>query len=190
VAHFGPHIAALGLKLDELLEGPTREVWKKRYQEYVDAGVPELLARMVAGTSHLYTLLPIIEASDVTGQNAADVAKVYFAVGSSLDVTWYLQQISALPVENNWQALAREAFRDDIDWQQRAITVSVLQMPNGPVDVEERLNLWLEQHLPMVERWRAMLVELRAATGNDYAMYAVANRELLDLAMSGQSAVV
>nr|GEX69760.1 hypothetical protein [Tanacetum cinerariifolium] len=102
VAHFGPHIAALGLKLDELLEGPTREVWQTRYQEYVAAGVPELLARMVAGTSHLYTLLPIIEASDVTGQNAADVAK----------------------------ALAREAFRDDIDWQQRAITVSVLQMPN------------------------------------------------------------
>ena len=26
-----------------------------------------------------------------------------------------------------------------------------------------------------------------AATGNDYAMYAVANRELLDLALSGQS---
>jgi glutamate dehydrogenase len=39
----------------------------------------------------------------------------------------------------------------------------------------------------MVERWRAMLVDLRAATGNDYAMYAVANRELLDLAMSGQA---
>ncbi|MDY7565695.1 NAD-glutamate dehydrogenase [Pseudomonas sp. RTC3] len=190
VAHFGPHIAALGLKLDELLEGPTREVWQARYQTYVEAGVPELLARMVAGTSHLYTLLPIIEASDVTGQNAADVAKAYFAVGSALDVTWYLQQISNLPVENNWQALAREAFRDDIDWQQRAITVSVLQMPDAPADVEARLTLWLEQHLPMVERWRAMLVELRAASGTDYAMYAVANRELLDLAMSGQAVVV
>jgi glutamate dehydrogenase len=190
VAHFGPHLAALGLKLDELLEGPPREVWQARYQEYVEAGVPELLARMVAGTTHLYTLLPIIEASDVTGQNAADVAKVYFALGSSLDITWYLQQISALPVENNWQALAREAFRDDVDWQQRAITVSVLQMPNGPENVEERLSLWLEQHSAMVERWHAMLVELRAASGNDYAMYAVANRELLDLAMSGQTAVV
>jgi len=105
-------------------------------------------------------------------------------------VTWYLQQISNLPVENNWQALAREAFRDDIDWQQRAITVSVLQMPDAPEDIEARLALWLEQHLPMVERWRAMLVELRAASGTDYAMYAVANRELLDLAMSGQAVVV
>ena len=189
VAHFGPHLAALGLKLDELLEGPTREGWQSRYQAYVAAGVPELLARMVAGTTHLYTLLPIIEASDVTGQNAADVAKAYFAVGSALDITWYLQQISALPVENNWQALAREAFRDDVDWQQRAITISVLQQGDGSQDVETRLELWMEQHEGMIERWRAMLVELRAASGTDYAMYAVANRELLDLALSGQAVV-
>ncbi|MFU1921724.1 hypothetical protein ACM6PT_32030, partial [Klebsiella pneumoniae] len=53
-------------------------------------------------------LLPIIEASDVTGQDTAEVAKAYFAVGSALDLTWYLQQITNLPVENNWQALARE----------------------------------------------------------------------------------
>ncbi|WP_283190804.1 NAD-glutamate dehydrogenase [Pseudomonas sp. PMCC200344] len=189
VAHFGPHLAALGLKLDELLEGPTREGWQTRYQAYVAAGVPELLARMVAGTTHLYTLLPIIEASDVTGQNAADVAKAYFAVGSALDITWYLQQISALPVENNWQALAREAFRDDVDWQQRAITISVLQQGDGTQDVETRLELWMEEHEGMIERWRAMLVEIRAASGTDYAMYAVANRELLDLALSGQAVV-
>ncbi|MEJ8866523.1 NAD-glutamate dehydrogenase [Pseudomonas jessenii] len=189
VAHFGPHLAALGLKLDELLSGEIRETWQTRYQAYVEAGVPELLARMVAGTTHLYTLLPIIEASDVTGQDPADVAKAYFAVGSALDITWYLQQISALPVENNWQALAREAFRDDVDWQQRAITISVLQQGDGSQEVETRLDLWMQQHEGMIERWRAMLVEIRAASGTDYAMYAVANRELLDLALSGQAVV-
>ena len=188
VAHFGPKIAALGLKLDELLEGPTRERWMTRYQSFVEAGVPELLARMVAGTSHLYTLLPIIEASDVTGQDPAEVAKAFFAVGSNLDLTWYLQEISNLSVENNWQALAREAFRDDIDLQQRGITISVLQMQNAPQDMDERVRLWIKQHKTMVVRWRAMLDELRAATGTDYAMYAVANRELVDLAMSGQAA--
>ncbi|HYQ49503.1 MAG TPA: NAD-glutamate dehydrogenase domain-containing protein, partial [Pseudomonas sp.] len=189
-AHFGPKIAQLGLKLDELLEGPTRERWMVRYQSFVDAGVPELLARMVAGTSHLYTLLPIIEAADVTGHDPAQVAKAFFAVGSSLDLTWYLQEISNLPVENNWQALAREAFRDDIDLQQRAITISVLQMADAPEDMDARVALWAEQHRVMVERWRAMLDDLRNATGTDYAMYAVANRELVDLAMSGQAAVV
>ncbi|VVP67277.1 NAD-specific glutamate dehydrogenase [Pseudomonas fluorescens] len=190
VAHFGPKIAQLGLKLDELLEGPTRDRWQTRYQGFVQSGVPELLARMVAGTTHLYTLLPIIEASDVTGQDPAQVAKAFFAVGSALDLAWYLQEISNLPVENNWQALAREAFRDDIDLQQRAITISVLQMADAPDDMDARVALWLEQHRVMVERWRAMLDDLRNATGTDYAMYAVANRELVDLALSGQVVVV
>ncbi|MGG1968250.1 NAD-glutamate dehydrogenase, partial [Pseudomonas aeruginosa] len=116
VAHFGPRIAALGLKLNELLEGADPRA--------VAGALPDLRRRRRAGTagthggrsSHLYTLLPIIEASDVTGQDTAEVAKAYFAVGSALDLTWYLQQITNLPVENNWQALAREAFRDDLDW--------------------------------------------------------------------------
>jgi glutamate dehydrogenase len=189
VTHFQPRVEALAGRLDELLEGPSREQWLARYQAYVEAGAPEDLARVVAGTSHLYTLLPIIEASDVTGKDTAEVAAAYFAVGGALDLSWYLQQITSLPVENNWQALAREAFRDDLDWQQRAITVSVLQLNDGPVEIEERVAFWLDQHRALVERWKAMLVELRAATATDYAMYAVANRELMDLAQSGQHGV-
>ncbi|MDT4825973.1 NAD-specific glutamate dehydrogenase [compost metagenome] len=189
VNHFQPRVEALAGRLDELLEGPSREQWLARYQAYVEAGAPEDLARVVAGTSHLYTLLPIIEASDVTGKDTAEVAAAYFAVGGALDLSWYLQQITSLPVENNWQALAREAFRDDLDWQQRAITISVLQLNDGPAEIEERVHFWLDQHRALVERWKAMLVELRAATTTDYAMYAVANRELMDLAQSGQHGV-
>ncbi|WP_339524763.1 NAD-glutamate dehydrogenase [Pseudomonas sp. EA_35y_Pfl2_R111] len=184
VGHFAPRVEALALSLDELLEGPAREQWLARFQAYVEAGVPEVLARVVAGTSHLYTLLPIIEASDVTGQEPAQVAAAYFTIGDSLELSWYLQQITSLPVENNWQALAREAFRDDLDWQQRAITVSVLQMAEGPTDIEGRVGVWLDQHRRLVDRWKLMLGELRAATATDYAMYAVANRELMDLAQS------
>ncbi|OYT95100.1 MAG: NAD-glutamate dehydrogenase, partial [Pseudomonas sp. PGPPP3] len=189
VAHFAPRVEALAGRLDELLDGPVREQWLARFQGYVEAGTPEALARVVAGTSHLYTLLPIIEASDVTGQDPARVASAYFAVGGALDLTWYLQQITSLPVDNNWQGLAREAFRDDLDWQQRAITVSLLQMVDAPEDIEARTALWLEQHAHLVARWRAMLAELRAATSVDYAMYAVAGRELFDLAQSSQHGV-
>jgi glutamate dehydrogenase len=189
VAHFAPRIESLAMSLDELLEGPAREQWLARFQSYVEAGVPEVLARMVAGTSHLYTLLPIIEASDVTAQEPARVAASYFAVGGALELSWYLQQITSLSVESNWQALAREAFRDDLDWQQLAITVSVLQMVEGPAEIDARVVVWLDQHRRLVDRWKAMLGDLRAATGSDYAMYAVANRELMDLAQSAQRGV-
>lgn len=182
VAHFGPRVAALALKLDSLLHGGTRELWQTRYQRYTEAGVPELLARLIAGTSHLYTLLPILEAADETGQSPAQVAAAYFAVGGALELPWYLQQLTALPVESNWQALAREGFRDDLDLQQRAITVSVLQMSGGPEELDARVDTWLAQRQYQVERWRTMLAELRTASGEDYTMYTVASRELQDLA--------
>lgn len=183
VGHFGPRVAALGLKLDTLLQGGTRELWQARYERYTEAGVPELLARMVAGTHHLYTLLPILEAADETGRLPTEVAAAYFAVGGALELPWYLQQLTALPVENNWQALARESFRDDLDSQQRAITVSVLQMDGAPEDIDALVQSWLAQRQYQVERWRKMLAELRSASSVDYAMYAVAGRELQDLAL-------
>ena len=185
VAHFAPKIYELANQLDDLLDGPARAQWVAGYEAYISAGVPDELARVVAGASHLYTLLPIIEAADVTGQAATTVAETYLTLGHRLDLSWYLQQINSLQVENNWQALALEAFRDDLDWQQRAMTVSVLQMQDASPDVEQRIAAWLKHNDVAVARWRSMLVELRAATGADYAMYAVANRELVDLAQSG-----
>ncbi|GGH91449.1 NAD-glutamate dehydrogenase [Pseudomonas fluvialis] len=184
VAHFAPRVAELAGSLDQLLEGPAREQWLARFQSYVEAGVAEPLARLVAGTNHLYTLLPIIEAADVCGRTPQEVASVYFAVGGALELSWYLQQVTNLPVENTWQALAREAFRDDLDWQQRAITVAVLQCEEPCAELEQRLASWLQQHQPLVQRWLAMLAELRAASSVDYAMYTVASRELMDLAQS------
>ncbi len=184
VAHFGPRVAALGLRLDELLEGTACEQWQGRYRGYVEAGVPELLARMVAGTSHLYTLLPIVEAADQTGQPDDAVAAAYFAVGGALELNWYLQQITNLTVENNWQALARETFRDDLDAQQRAITVSVLGQSHVPANLEERMAHWLSLRPRLVARWQEMLASLGSAATGDYAMHAVASRELQDLAQS------
>jgi glutamate dehydrogenase len=188
VGHLAPRVKSLALRLDELLEGPARAQWMARYQRYTEAGVSELLARVIAGTSHLYTLLPIIESADLSGREPTEVAAAHFAVVEALDLSWYLQQINALSVENHWQALAREAFRDDLDAHQRAITVAVLKQAGGPEAIEARVNLWLEQNRRLVGRWKGMLAELRAASGSDYAMYAVANRELADLTQSEPSA--
>ncbi len=188
VEHFGPRVEALYTRLGELLEGSAHAQWQTRYEQYIEAGIPEELARVVAGTSHLYTLLPIIEAADVTGQPLEQVATTYFSVGGALDLPWYLQQLTSLPVGSNWQALAREAFRDDLDLQQRAITVSVLQMGDHQGAPKERVALWMAQREEQVERWRRMLADLRNATQPDYAMYAVASRELQDLTQSPPSA--
>ena len=182
VEHFAPCIETLAKRFDQLLEGEVRELWEARFNRYVEAGVPEAIARVVAGTGHAYTLLGIVEAADATGQNAERVAQVFFALGSQLHLPWFSQQVNSLPVDNHWQALARESYRDDLDWQVRSMTVAALQGGDDKQPVDALVAEWISRNQALVQRWQAMLAELRSVGAGDYAIVAVAMRELLDLA--------
>jgi glutamate dehydrogenase len=90
-------------------------------------------------------------------------------------------------VNNNWDALARAACRDDIDRQQRSLTESVMDYCITSDNTEHSLDAWEAELKPLVNRWRQMIVDLRASTSEDFTMYAVALRELLDLAQASES---
>ncbi|MGY8811596.1 MAG: NAD-glutamate dehydrogenase [Pseudomonadales bacterium] len=186
VAHFAPCVQALSERFDQLLGGEIRRLWDERYQHYADNAVPEGIARVVAGTGHAYTLLGIVEAADATGQSPERVAQVFFAMGSQLQLPWFNQQVSNLVVDNHWQALARESYRDDLDWQARTMTISALQSADESMPVDELVDSWMAQNQQMVQRWQAMLTELKNAGAGDYPMVAVAMRELLDMAQSAR----
>ncbi|MEJ6657147.1 MAG: NAD-glutamate dehydrogenase, partial [Pseudomonas sp.] len=188
VAHFAPQIQALDEHFDEILEGSVRQVWESRFKHYTAAGVPAPIARLVAGAVHFYTMLGVIDAADVTGQPVQRVAQVFFALGSELQITWFANQINALPVDSHWQALAREAYRDEWENQLSSMTVSVLQASDRDTPVDELLAGWLSHNQILVQRWHALLSELGSAGPNDYPMIAVAMRELANLASSARQA--
>ncbi|RHW20911.1 NAD-glutamate dehydrogenase [Pseudomonas jilinensis] len=190
VEHFAPRIAALAEQFDSLFEGPVRALWEAKFSSYVDAGVPDEIARLVAGTGHFYTMLGIIEAADATGQPTERVAQVFFSLGSELQLPWFAQQVTGLPVDNHWQALARESYRDDLDWQIRTMTVSALQSADARQPVGQLVETWVERNQTLVQRWRAMLIDLKSAGSGDYPMVAVAMRELLDLAQNARQMAV
>ena len=108
-------------------------------------------------------------------------------MGETLSLNWFLEQINNLEVKSNWQGLAREAFRDDMDWQLRSLTVSVLNTADsGEMGMVELMDKWKTAHPHLVSRWQRMLDELRASDKAEYAMYSVALRELLDLAQASK----
>lgn len=112
------------------------------------------------------------------------VANLYYELGDRLDLGWFANAIAALKPASHWQALARESFREDLDWQQRALTTGVLKMAGKPEDVPASVEAWLDRHQHMIDRWKSMLSELKGVREPEYAMFSVALRELLDLAQS------
>jgi len=50
------------------------------------------------------------------------------------------------------------------------------------------LKAWEQKEATLLSRWQEMLTELHATEAPDFGMFAVANRELLDLAQSSTRA--
>jgi len=181
---FKKGIEKISKSLPSFLTGATKQAWTKKYDKLIEEGVPEAIAATVAGASHLYASLGIIEAQEEGTGSLEMVANIYYVLGNRLDLTWFGQQINSLTPLTHWQALAREAFREDLDWQQRALTVGLLKLKSSPKDIEKRVDEWMIQHEDLVVRWKQMLTEFKATEDAEFSMYSVALRELLDLAQS------
>ncbi|MCR8922261.1 NAD-glutamate dehydrogenase [Dasania sp. GY-MA-18] len=164
-----------------LLRGEQKKLWQKEYDELKEQGLSDAMARRAASPI-IQSGLNMVEAARLSGESATRVAETYFSLGDRLGFHWFAGQISEVGVENYWQAMAREAFMDDLESQVRTIVVSVLNCARSEQDVDEAIDQWQQQHRLLVERWLHMINELKNATGTDFAMFSVALRELLDLA--------
>ncbi|MCW4148598.1 NAD-glutamate dehydrogenase [Halomonas sp. 18H] len=184
IEYFRPRLTQLQEGIGELLSGEEQAAWQQRYAELQSAGVPDALASTVAAAPSLYAGLGIIQAARATNEKPQRVAEVYYEIGSRLELPWMIQQVTQLDVRDAWQAQARETFRDDIDRQQLALTTSVLKLEAGSRETQERVAQWLEQHAGLHNRWCRLIDEVRSGSEGGFALFAVAIRELVDLAES------
>ncbi|MDR5876435.1 NAD-glutamate dehydrogenase [Halomonas sp. CUBES01] len=184
IDYFRPRLSQLQEGIDELLSGEELAAWQQRFEELQQAGVPDHLASTVAAAPSLYAGLGIIQAARSTNEKPQRVAEVFYEIGSRLELPWMIQQVTQLEVRDAWQAQARETFRDDIDRQQLALTTSVLKLEAGSRDTQERVAQWLEQHADLHRRWCRLIDEVRGGSEGGFALFAVAIRELVDLAES------
>ena len=182
IAEFRNGLVQLRDTLLPMLRGRAAEVYKSQSDKYIAAGVPVELAEAVAGTGQAYKALGIIQAAAETDSPILEVAQLYFMLGERLELDWFSGQINAAKVDNEWQALARDTYMEDLEWQQRTLATGALKHICEKRDMIACLRRWEKQQKPLIERWREMLTELHATDSPDFAMYAVANRELLDLA--------
>ncbi len=175
-------IKQLDKRLPDLLVGAERTYFESKRDEWVAAGVPIAIASKVAITRSLYSALNIIKTSKEQSAPILRVAKVYFLLTDRLYLDEFGEMINSYPLESHWMVLARSAVKGDLDWQQRFLTLSVLQLNVKAADPVRNVELWLERKKHLVERWESVFAEMKASASFEYSMLIVAMRELLDLA--------
>ena len=184
VSYYSPRVMEFLNCFTRYLTEPEQLDLKQAMQEMTDQGVPEELALMVTGQRYLLSSLPVIQAIEQTSESMETVARTFFAIGSRLELNWYGRELSDLDVVNHWQSLARDSVRDELTWQQRALTTALINMADNKQDMEQQLDAWIVEHQGLVSRWQGMLSEIRNTPQAELAMFTVANRELMDLAQA------
>jgi len=185
IAYFSQGVEALARQLPDVLDAADRERLQSLAAKYQESGAPESTALRVASLDALFAALDIVEVAGGARQPVERVAGVYFALATQLGLPELREQITALPADQHWQALARNAMLDDLTGLQCALTGEALNgfdetaSPDAP---DALLSAWQARNQRAIERTQQLLAELRNAPAMDVSMISVALRELRHLA--------
>ncbi|WP_105168427.1 NAD-glutamate dehydrogenase [Pseudoalteromonas sp. T1lg23B] len=145
-----------------------------------EQGVPSDIAMRIVSLSSLFSVMDLAEVAHNSGRKVDVVSHTYFKLGASMGLHWFLDQITAQPVSNHWQALARASYREELDWQQRSLSEVVLNSFDGDEsDVNALIEQWMDNQTALLHRWQQMLQEFKTSQSHDFAKFSVALRELM-----------
>ena len=185
IKQFAPGAAELQGRLPDLLQGAVRDNYDQRENGLREAGVPEDLARRVAGMPAMLAAMDVVDVAERTGCSQDQVSQVYYTLGFQLELNWLRDRIVELPRADRWAALARTALRDELLGLHSALTEEVLTSASRGSTSEEAIDAWRERNQGAVERCLGMLADIRASRTFDMTTLSVALREVRHLIRGG-----
>lgn len=189
IQKYSKDVNLLRKKFVSCIDGGLLESYNQNYQEYIDLGLSESSAKLFATDKCLSAALDIAEISHLTNKDILHTSKAYFSIGEYLSLDWIRTQIIIHKTENHWESLSRESLRDDFDWQQRELTLSVLSAKQSVADFNLHIQTWADKNTSKINRWNTMLANLRASSVLTFTMFFVVIRELLALTQSTNQAL-
>jgi len=170
--------------LDKYLVESEHNELKDKVQALTDNKVPTKIAHKIASLSNMFSCLDLAQISANEDRKISLVSSLYFKLGNKLELHWFLDQITRQAVSNHWQALARASYREELDWQQRALVSGLLKFDAKGKDAQLILDNWIQAHEHLLERWYHMMSEFKTSSNHEFAKFSVALRELMLLSLN------
>lgn len=181
INRYAEGVSSLKKALPRLLSEAQQKIYASQTAHYRVLGLPDTIADELTANRTLFFAMDIIEISEEQNISVGRVGQLYFDVGEFLELAWVRVHLIEHPTETHWEALSREGLRDDLDWQQRKLTASILKLEDRKGKKSGGLEAWAKTHEALIARWHQIVAELRSSSVLNYTMFFVAIRELLDL---------
>jgi glutamate dehydrogenase len=180
---FGPAFARLAVAMPGFARGAAREHLGAAALALTEQGVPADLAARVAALDLLPAALDITELAAVRTVDVEPVAELYAIAGDTLRLDWLRDRVVELPRADRWDALARNALREDVAAAHRAIVDAVLATsPDATADAGAAFEAWTAGQPAQVERTLGIISDVTTQGVFDLATLSVALRALRALA--------
>ncbi len=182
IDRFGEGVATLIGRLESLLSKADLDLLEQRTAQLVEQGAPRALARRVASLARLAPVCDVVRIAATLKLPVEKVAEAYFTIGDRFGFDWLRRSAGSLPTDTAWDKLAVSAIIDDFYGHQSELTTRVLNGNSAGKSkakaTDKIITDWSEGRAPLVTRTEQLLEELKSSGTPDFAMLAVANRQL------------
>jgi glutamate dehydrogenase len=176
----------------ERLKAPMKIVYKKASSFVIGSGnerrlaatnsltsvgVPESLARKMAGLLLTRGGLDIADLAVTYKKDVIETAKMYSLVSEQLGIVWLHQSVEGLAVDGRWQAMARGNLRDDFYAVRRSLATQLLKR-RSRLTPSDQFHRWAEKNATSVSKFDLILREMKLREDIDFATLSVAAQEL------------
>jgi len=178
VASFAPSTMELTGCIADLLCGQELQRFTEATSLYLEIGIPEAVARRMAGLQAMHSSLDIVEVSQQTSEPPAKVAQTYFILGEELGLDWLRHQVERLGVRGRWQAMARNSMRENLYSLQGRLTRQLLDGAGRRRSPESAFAAWKDSRAERLGHVREIVGEMRAMGSMDFPTLSVAVQEV------------
>ncbi len=177
---FADGVMTVAMGLPKLLTGMDLAGFEERREAFVSRGFPDELADRIAAMVPAYSAFDIVETAAKSGRPVEETAEVYFDLADRLQISRLRDRITALPRDDRWNTMARNALRDDLYTAHASLARDVLTVTEGGLP-EERLASWVARNEAAVGRAAQTLVEIWESDAFTVSTLSVAVRAIRTL---------
>jgi glutamate dehydrogenase len=145
--------------LPRLLAGSDLIGFHERRDAFTSRGVPLELAERVSAMVPAYSAFDIVDIAAGINRLVEETAEVYFGLADRLQFTRLRDRITALPHDDRWKTMSRDALSDDLCSTHAALVADILAA-TGPDSPDQRLAAWVQRNDSAVRRAAQTLTEI------------------------------
>ena len=177
VGAYAPGIAAMAGGLGDSLADLEAAALRDRASRLAGKGVPDSLARRIAGLPTMRSVCHIVHAATGSGRPIDEIGRAYFAIGDRLGLDWLRSAAERIESRDRWERVAVDAIVEDLYGQQRALVEQVMERAGGLLD-RRAVADWVDANGATAAKISALVDEFRLGGYVDLARLEIVNRHL------------